>query len=277
MYSKDRPEKSWWAAPDTIAFEKYYYSQPLPDGGQDNNRLEDFFSSIEDGWPQLVSKIEGRERCEGGLDQLLLFAIMHRVRVPTARDAAEKMLSESVRMTSRHLNDYGRLPEPPEGMTFDDLDQHMVVSIDPHRSIHAMADFAKAMNGVIQAVGFEILENRTDVGFITTDNPVIYFDPTISDVSVQPYNISRDRMDIEFMFPLTRRSMPPMAQQRHFEDAKSSEVIHCLLQDDSLVTKLSVETDRLLRPTEGEHDLVAIIRARVSASRLTFSNIGIAN
>ncbi|NEV01942.1 hypothetical protein [Bradyrhizobium uaiense] len=61
-------------------------------------------------------------------------------------------------------------------------------------------------------------------------------------------------------------SMPPLAQQRHFEDATSSSVIHCLLQDDSLVTKLSVETDRLLRPTESAHDLVAIIRARVAAN-----------
>jgi hypothetical protein len=205
VYSKDRPEKSWWAAPESIAFEKHYYSQPLPDGGQDNNRLEDFFSSIEDGWPQLVSKIEGRERCKGGLDQLLLFAIMHRVRVPTARDAAEKMLSESVRMTARHLNDYGRLPDPPEGMTFDDLDQHMVVSIDPHKSIHAMADFAKAVNGVIQAIGFEILENRTDVGFITTDNPVIYFDPTTPEASVQPYTLAANVWISSF--PLTRRFM----------------------------------------------------------------------
>jgi Protein of unknown function (DUF4238) len=109
VYSKDRPTKSWWAAPETIAFEKYYYSQPLPDGGQDNNRLEDFFSSIEDRWPTLVSKIQHRERHEGGLDQLLLFAMMHRVRVPTARDAAEKMLAESVRMIARHLNDRGEL------------------------------------------------------------------------------------------------------------------------------------------------------------------------
>jgi hypothetical protein len=72
-------------------------------------------------------------------------------------------------------------------------------------------------------------------------------------------------------------SMPPLAQQREFETTTDIEPIHCLLQDDSLVTKLSVETDRLLRPTEGDHDLVAIIRAKVTASRLTFSNIGIAS
>ncbi len=72
-------------------------------------------------------------------------------------------------------------------------------------------------------------------------------------------------------------SMPPPAQQKHFEQATSSDPIHCLLQDDSLVTRLSVETDRLLRPAENEHDLVAIIHAKISASRLTFTNIGIAS
>lgn len=72
-------------------------------------------------------------------------------------------------------------------------------------------------------------------------------------------------------------SMPPPAQQKHFEDALSSDPIHCLLQDDSLVTKLSVETDRLLRPAGNERDLVAIIGTRISASRLTFTNMGIVN
>lgn len=207
VYSKDRPTHSWWAAPETIAFENYYFSQPLPGGDQDNNGLEDFFSSIEDYWPSLVSKIQNRQRHEGGLDQLVLFAMMHRVRVPTARDAAEKMLAESVRMTVRHLNDRGKIPPPPVGLSFDDLDKQMVVRIDPHKSIHAMVDFAKGMSTVIDAVGFEILENRTNEGFITTDNPVVYFDPTVSSTSLQPYNICRDRMDIEFMFPITPQFM----------------------------------------------------------------------
>jgi hypothetical protein len=207
VYSKDRPEHSWWAAPETVAFENYYYSQPLPDGGQDNNRLEDFFSSIEERWPSLVSKIQHRERYEGGLNQLVLFAMMHRVRVPTTRDAAEKMLAESVRMTTRHLNDRGKLRPLPPRLSFDYLDQHMVVSIDPHKSIHAMTEFAKGMGKIIDTVGFDILENRTNEGFITTDNPVIYFDPTISMKTMQPYNIDRECMDIEFMFPITPRFM----------------------------------------------------------------------
>jgi hypothetical protein len=72
-------------------------------------------------------------------------------------------------------------------------------------------------------------------------------------------------------------SVPPMAQQREFRPATSSDPIYCLLQDDSLVTKLSVETDRLLRATDGEHDLVAIIQVKVSATRLSFANMSIVN
>jgi hypothetical protein len=82
-----------------------------------------------------------------------------------------------------------------------------VVSIDPHKSIHAVADLAKGVGIIMSAVGFEILENHTSEGFITTDNPVIYFDPTVSQALLEPYNISRERMDIEFMFPMTPRFM----------------------------------------------------------------------
>jgi Protein of unknown function (DUF4238) len=207
VYSKDNPAQPWWAAPESIGFEKYYYSQPMPDGGQDNNRLEDFFSTIEADWPSLASKIERRERHEGGLAQLLQFVLMHRVRVPTARDAVEKMLAESVRMTSRHLYERGKLPPLPPELTFEYLDQHTVISIDPHKSIHAMADLAKGVARIFQWVGFEILENKTDESFITSDNPVIYFDPTVPARAIQPYNINRDRLDIEFMFPITPRFM----------------------------------------------------------------------
>jgi hypothetical protein len=106
-------------------------------------------------------------------------------------------------MTGRFLHEQGKLPPTPSGFDFDYIDRHTVIAIDPHTSIHAMVDLAKGMAKVIDAIGFEILENRTDQGFITSDNPVVYFDPTVSEGSVQPYNIDRLRMEIELLFPIT--------------------------------------------------------------------------
>ena len=64
------------------------------------------------------------------------------------------------------------------------------------------------------------------------------------------------------------------AQQAKIETRGADDPIHCLLQDDALVTKVSVETDRLLRPADDSFDLVAIIQVRVFVSGITtFANI----
>lgn len=47
VYIKDNPKKMIHQSPESVAFHKYYYSQPLQDGGRDNNTLEDVFSSVE--------------------------------------------------------------------------------------------------------------------------------------------------------------------------------------------------------------------------------------
>ncbi|MET4180673.1 hypothetical protein ABIB94_002773 [Bradyrhizobium sp. JR7.2] len=70
-------------------------------------------------------------------------------------------------------------------------------------------------------------------------------------------------------------SVPPLAQASLFAQFASEEPIYCLMQDDGLVTKLDVETDRLLRPTETRFGLVAIVEVNVRATRLTFANIGV--
>jgi hypothetical protein len=70
--------------------------------------------------------------------------------------------------------------------------------------------------------------------------------------------------------------MPNTAEAQQAKIEPVDDPIHCLLQDDALVTKVTVETDRLLRPGSGQFDLVAIIQARVLTSgRTTFQNLGL--
>lgn len=67
-------------------------------------------------------------------------------------------------------------------------------------------------------------------------------------------------------------SVPTPAQASHFT-GPGTEPIFCLLQDDLLVTRINVETDRLLRPAS-ERDLVAIIQVTLRASKVTWGTIG---
>lgn len=57
-----------------------------------------------------------------------------------------------------------------------------------------------------------------------------------------------------------------------FDD--SEQPFFCLLQDDALVTRLSVEADRFLEESE-QHELLAIIQVHTRAVRHTWANIGI--
>lgn len=74
-------------------------------------------------------------------------------------------------------------------------------------------------------------------------------------------------------------SVPPPSQHEHFRHValNPGRAIFCLLQDDSLVTRMGVETDRLLRPAANEFDLVAVIQVSVTASQLSYANLAIAN
>ncbi len=49
VYRKDSPQEPLHGAPGATQFRRYfyYYSQPIPEGGRDNNTLEAFFSIIE--------------------------------------------------------------------------------------------------------------------------------------------------------------------------------------------------------------------------------------
>jgi hypothetical protein len=205
-YLKDNPQEPFNPVPDAIAFEKYYYSQPGPDGGRDNNTLEDHFSTIETKWPHLVDQLRaGASLTNSEVEDLYTFLRLMRVRVPALRDAIEVSLAEQVKAEARLLDKLGRLPPKPPG--HEDILDHLSVPIDPHMSLHAMSPVAKGFGIVLDMLGFEVIHNKTDVTFITSDNPVVYFDPTISEDKVLPYKVRPPLGLIELLFPVDPETM----------------------------------------------------------------------
>jgi len=72
-YRKDEVLKPLQMRPSEIAFERYYYSQPSPEGGHDNNTLEDFFSTIEGTWPPLVDRLHSGSAISSDLEAFYNF------------------------------------------------------------------------------------------------------------------------------------------------------------------------------------------------------------
>jgi hypothetical protein len=191
--------------PDEIGFENYYYSQPLPDGGRNNNAIEDAFGKFETGWPGLVDRLSARSAAPLDLVELLTFVLMMRVRVPAARDMVELSLAEQVKATARILDRAGRLLPPPK--EFPDILNKLEVSIDPHRSILAMVDLAKGVGRVIDALSYQILHNETADQFLTSDCPVCYFDPLVPEFILKPYTVLPPHGPIELLFPISSNLM----------------------------------------------------------------------
>lgn len=202
-YRKDGPFKPLYVRPQEIAFERYYYSQPLPEGGQDNNRLEDFFSTVESPWPQTLDTLSNGSDAEADRLSLFMFIGLMRARVPAARDAAEFHLANLVRRTTKRLEREGKIPPPPKG--FESLYDDMQVSIDPHQSIHAMTAVMSGFARVLEHIGFEIIHNETGDDFVTSDNPVVYFDPGLPEDRMLPYTVRPPHGRIELFMPLTPR------------------------------------------------------------------------
>jgi Protein of unknown function (DUF4238) len=133
-------------------------------------------------------------------EALFLFMMLMRVRVPAARDMVEISLAEQVKATARLLDRLGELPPRPEGI--EDILDRLEVSIDPHQSLQAMTSLAQGFSLVLDHLGFEVLHNKTGVGFLTSDYPVIYFDPTVGEGRVSPYQVRPPHGAIELLFPI---------------------------------------------------------------------------
>lgn len=200
VYRKDDPCKAIPLSPDNVAFHKYYYSQPRLDGGKDHNALEDCFSKVEDKWAGIIDQLHRRENVNDSLIDIFQFMALQRARVPASRDATERIEAERTLALARRLDKSGRLPPKPVG--FENLLDQVEVSIDPHQSIHAMMPMIEGFCQVFDRIGFCVLHNKTDFPFLTSDNPVIWFDPSIKDADLRPYVLRPDG-PVLLLFPVS--------------------------------------------------------------------------
>lgn len=259
VYRKDAPSKPLSVTPDATQFRKYYYSQPTPEGGQDNKRLEALFSEVETHWPPLVASLLARENVNDRLHHLFEFMSLQRVRVPAARDAAEAMLAQTVKDTMLSMRRKGELPEPPAGM--ENLLDHVEVSIDPHQSIHAMPAQLQGLAELYNRIGIAAVHNLTSRPFLTSDNPVIWFDQSVAFDEQRPYTFDPDSGDVFFFFPVSPR-LAIVGSVEHSSLYSKHGLLHSEVSDEAWVCRVNEQVSRfgyeaVIASQPGQEDLIA--------------------
>lgn len=193
-------------APNNIALENYYYSQMSPEGERDDHGLEDLFSAeVETHWPAARAAAREDRLTPAIWARLWVMLASLRARVPAVRELIETSLAAQVRMTVDRLDRSGKLPPmPPE---LQDVWSQIQVTIDPQKSLEFIPQFLQSANMLEPALGFEVLHNRTGRPFITSDNPVSWFDPHVPEARRRPYYVNRADLRAELIFPIDSRTL----------------------------------------------------------------------
>lgn len=232
VFRKDDPARPFRQKPESTGFERYYYSQFDGDGVRDNDRLEVIFSEIETHWPAVVAALANRESMFAEAPHIITFLSLMRVRVPAFRDPAELHLAHSVHTQAMLLHATGKLPPLPEG--FPDLLDKIQISIDPQKSLEMMALALDGMGKLFATLSFDVLHNATNQPFLTSDNPVIYYDPRDPLPAMRPYTIPHDESRIELLFPVSTTMMLRGRSRPH-----RSEIGHRTISDRRSISRIN--------------------------------------
>lgn len=198
-FDKDVPLRRLYVSPKNAAFESYYYSARREDGSRDNDSYEDLWNKVETHWPHVLSSVKAGRADAHALFMLYAYMTIMRTRVPAARDYHESLIALRMREEVKLLAQLGKLPAKLKAYE-DELDT-VPMAVNREQTLTTMSDDMRKFGDLTRTLGFEVLLNQTDVPFITSDNPVAYFDPTAKG---RPYEIDRK---VELYFPLDKSAV----------------------------------------------------------------------
>ncbi|KEO90548.1 hypothetical protein EH31_10700 [Erythrobacter longus] len=198
-YRSDNPAEPLHVGPKNTGFEKYYYSQLREDGSRDNDSFEDLFGNVETRWPMVLEAVDAGAFDPNVLHWLYSMLTMMRTRIPAARDYNEALMALETRTGFKVLAEMGKLPNKLKRYE-DELDT-VEVTVNRQRTLGTMSEDMRRFADMTRRLGFEILSDDTGTDFITSDNPVAYFDPDDRGIR-KPYI---ENTKVELYFPLSPR------------------------------------------------------------------------
>lgn len=198
-YRSENPTEPLHVLPKNTGFEKYYYSQLREDGSRDNDSFENVFGNVETQWPTVLEAVDAGTLDPNSLHGLFAMLTMMRTRVPAARDYNEALMALETRTGIKVLAEMGKLPDKLK--RYQDKLDTVEVTVNRQRTLRTMSEDMGRFADMTRRLGFEILSDDTGTDFITSDNPVAYFDPDDRGIR-QPYI---ENTKVELYFPLSPR------------------------------------------------------------------------
>lgn len=196
-YPADTPGKCLRVKPDEIGFEKYYYSIEREDGSRDHDSFEDLFGSVESHWPEVLAALEAGMIGPGEAHWLYSMMTLMRTRGPAARTFNESVMAVEMRTGIKVFADLGKLPE--KLVQYEDQLDTVPIAVNPQQTLARMSGDMKRFGDLMRPLGFEVIVNETESPFITSDNPVAYYDAADPGIRIPYY----ESQSLELYFPLT--------------------------------------------------------------------------
>ena len=205
-----------------IAVKKHYYSVATSEGEKDSEVFENALSELEGRAAPIFQKIRNHESLNGQERSLFsIFLAFTMTRVPSHRENIERATAESIKkmemilaanpagfksMIEKFERDRGN----KIGMSAEEFRKFMLegrydITTDPQFSLRMIPTMAKSLAPIFFKMKWAFLEATGDYKFVTSDNPLSYFDPTHDPKSF--FGVGLLNKNVEITFPISKDLM----------------------------------------------------------------------
>ncbi len=195
------------ASPKDVFRIKDLHSIVKDDGSIDHNVMEDEMMHFEtNGCKAINHIINGEKISDEDKSWIAYFWALQILRTPFIRGGVEESLKETVRATSRVLDQQGQFDEIPEilkpfGNSFSELLDNGALDVTislPQVTMMSLVALPDAAN-FIQNMNWCLLESSAENYFILSDNPCSMIDP---DFDKHSYGVGLANKNIEISLPI---------------------------------------------------------------------------
>ena len=221
VYEKGNPQIIK-ATAKNVAVQKDYYSFITPKGDRDSETFENILAGIEGRVSRIFRKIKNEENLNDQERRLFsVFLAFSMARVPNFRENIEEMLGESMKKMNMILasdpRSFEAMIEKFErdtgkkiGMSAEEFRKFMVegrydITATPQFGLGISALMAREFAPVFFKMKWAFWEATGDYKFVTSDNPLSYFDPTHDPKSF--FGVGLLNKNVEVTFPISKDLM----------------------------------------------------------------------